>query len=196
MRDQLTEKLKSLPDLSMYPENVLYDAAMNNPVKYGQDHQEQISQLIDTANLMLKPYEEAHAALVTALTSDDPHQCYWAATTCAYFGQEASELADTARPLLDDEDPMVRVRAAEFLGSIGKVDPRSTIIDVVNSTDHPVEQLIALNAAAYFHEHADTSFLFQASDFEGVEGEGERRIQYFDNNWLKKPRGAKSKGKK
>ena len=193
MREQLTDQLKAMPDLSMYPENVLYDAAMDNPVKYGQEHSEQIGELIDTANLMLVPYVEAHAALSAALTSDDPYQRYWAATACAYFGQEASELADTARPLLDDEDPMVRVRAAEFLGRIGKVDPRTTLIDVVNSSDHPVEQLIALNAAAYFHEHTETAFLFQASDFEGVNGEGERRIQYFDNDWLKKPRGEKVK---
>ena len=196
MREQLTDRLKAMPDLSIYPENVLYDAAMSNPVKYGKEHSEQISELIETANLMLVPYVDAHPALTAALTSDDPYQRYWAATACAYFGEEASELAHTARPLLNDEDPMVRVRAAEFLGRIGKVDPRTTLIDVVNSSDHPIEQLIALNAAAYFHEHTETAFLFQASDFEGVKGEGERRIQYFDNDWLKKPRGVKSKGKK
>ena len=101
----------------------------------------------------------------------------WAATACAYFGEEANELAELALPLLDDENCMVRIRAAEFLGGIGRVDPRATIINVVNSTDHPVEQLIALNSAAYFHENIKTAFPFDASDFDGVKGEPARRIQ-------------------
>ncbi len=196
MREQLTKTLKSLPDLSMYPENVLYDSAMNNPVKYGQEHQEQIGKLIDTANLMLEPFHEAQADLSEALASEDPYQRYWAATACAYFGEEANELAELALPLLDDENCMVRVRAAEFLGGIGRVDPRATIISVVNSTDHPVEQLIALNSAAYFHENIKTAFPFDASDFDGVTGEPARRIQYFANDWLNNPKGSRSKQKK
>ena len=196
MRKELTKKLKDLPDLSMYPENVLYDSAMNNPVKYGQENKEQIGKLIDTANLMLEPFHEAQTDLSEALASKDPYQRYWAATACAYFGEEASELSDLAMPLLDDENPMVRVRAAEFLGRIGKVDPRATIISVVNSTDHPVEQLIALNSAAYFHENIKTAFPFDATDFNGVKGDPARRIQYFANDWLNNPRGSRSNQKK
>ncbi len=197
MREQLTEKLKAMPDLSLFPENVLYDAAMTNPVKFGQNHKEQISGLIDTANLMLLPYLEAHGGLSKALKSEDPMQRYWAATACASFGKDASELADTAMPLLKDEDLMVRVRAAEFLGRIGKIDPRRTLVEVVNSTNHPIEHLIALNAAAFFHEHSDLSFPFEADDFTTIDTKTEslRRIEYFKDDWLgnKAPKNKKKK---
>jgi hypothetical protein len=59
-----------------------------------------------------------------------------------------------------------------------------------------VEQLIALNSAAYFHENVKTAFPFDATDFNGVKGDPARRIQYFANDWLNNPRGSRSKQKK
>tara|TARA_R110002096_G_scaffold22070_13_gene71261 strand:- start:670 stop:2550 length:1881 start_codon:yes stop_codon:yes gene_type:complete len=198
MREQLTSKLKAMPDLSFFPENKLYDAAMAYPVKFGQDRKPQINALINTANLMLLPYSEAHDPLSEALKSKDPNRRYWAATVCAYFGEDASELASVAKPLLKDKNLMVRIRAAEFLGIIGKVDPRTPLIDVVNSTKHPVEHLIALNSAAFFHEHSRLSFPFDAAEFTSVspKSEAQRRILYFQNDWLKKKPSKKKAEKK
>lgn len=186
MREALDKQLLAMPDLSFFPENVLYDEAMENPVKYGQEHQVEIAEMMETANLMLYPFPDIHGQLERALASNDPLIRYWAATVCAAFGEDASELAFNAKKLLEDEDPMVRVRAAEFLGLIGEIDPRSTLIDVVNNTDHPVEQMIALNAAALFHANTELAYPFEAENFTSVKESDEayRRILYFKNDWL------------
>ncbi len=196
MRAALKEQLLAMPDLSFFPENVLYDEAMENPVAYGQEHQVEIAEMMETADMMLFPFSEIHGQLERSLSSNDPMIRYWAATVCAAFGEDASELAFGAKKLLDDENPMVRVRAAEFLGLIGEIDPRSTLIDVVNGTEHPVEQMIALNAAALFHENPHLAYPFEADDFTSVKESDEayRRILYFQNDWLgNKPRGKKKK---
>jgi uncharacterized sulfatase len=196
MREELAGQMRAMPDLSLFPENVLYDEAMENPVAFGEANRERIAALLHTADLMLMPPAEAEGPLRSALSSADAMIRYWGATACATLGEAAAELVEPARGLLRDDDPMVRVRAAEFLGSVGRADPRSTLIDVVNSTDHPVEHLIALNAVAYFHDHAKTSFPFEAESFEPIEGESQRRIQYLEGNWIGRKPARKTKAGK
>ena len=197
MREQLTKKLKSMPDLSFFPENILYDDAMDDPVGFGQEHQERIARLIDLADLMFLPVADAREKIEGAAISEDPVERYWAATVCASFGERASELVGTIRPLLKDDDRMVRVRAAEFLGGIHKIDPREVIIEVVNDSDHPVEHLIALNAAAYFHENSTMSYPLDPANLKTVspKSEAQRRVDYFAGEWLGKKPGKKAKPK-
>ena len=47
MRDRLNERLLSMPDLSLIPESVLYDEAMENPVAYGRQNQARIARALD-----------------------------------------------------------------------------------------------------------------------------------------------------
>ena len=196
MREQMNEQMKEMPDLSLFPENQLYDEAMEDPVGFGENNRTRIATALDTANLMLLPIAEAERPLASALRSADPLIRYWAVTACTAFGNEAAELTSAAKALLRDEDPMVRVRAAEFLGSVGEIDPRDTLIDVVNETDHPVQQLIALNAVAYFHDHVSTSFPCRADSFTNVVGEAQRRTLYLEGDWIgKKPPRNKNKAK-
>lgn len=197
MREQLTKKLKAMPDLSFFPENVLYDDAMDDPVGFGQEHRERIAKLIDLANLMFLPVADAREKIEGAAISEDPVERYWAATVCASFGERAAELVGTIRPLLKDDDRMVRVRAAEFLGGINKIDPREVIIEVVNDSDHPVEHLIALNAAAYFHENSTMSYPLDPANLKTVspKSEAQRRVDYFAGEWLGKKPGKKAKPK-
>lgn len=201
MRDALTEQLKSMPDLSFFPENELYDHAMDNPVAFGKEQQERIGELIDTVNLMLLPIAAAQAPLSAALASEDPLQRYWALSSCAALGAEAEELAPAAMPLLEDEDPVVRIRAAEFLGRIGKTDPRETLLEVINQTDHHVTALMALNALVYFHDHADLAYPVAAANLtvDLEDREIGNRLAYFRGDWLaakaagpKKPAGKKN----
>lgn len=196
MRDQLHKKLTGMPDLGFYPEDQLYDEAMDDPVAYGRAHKEEIGAMIRTADLMLKPFSEVNEDIQAAMTSENAGERYWAAAVCAAFGEEASDLATIAKPLLKDESPAVRVRAAEFLGLTGKIDPRATLIDVVNGADNEVTQLIALNAAALFHDHSRLSYPFDGSNFKNVKGEAQRRIDYFTGDWLKPKSSGKKKGKK
>jgi len=198
MREKLNERLIAMPDLSFFPENVLYDEAMGDPVAFGEKNRERITSVLDVANLMLKPIGEAEGPLRSAFRSADPVIRQWALTSCAAFGDSASELIEAAKPLLRDEDPIVQVRAAEFLGLVGAVDPRGTLIEVINDSDHPVVHLIAFNGVALFHDHSKTSYPFEAEDFVGVKGEAERRILYLQGDWIgKKPNRKKGKkGKK
>ncbi|MEM9282633.1 MAG: sulfatase-like hydrolase/transferase [Verrucomicrobiota bacterium] len=195
MREQVARWMKNMPDLSLFPESKLYTHAMDDPVQFGQDRKHQIERLLETADLMLQSPSEASDRLSEALQSKDPFQRYWAATVCASFGDQASELVGTVRPLLEDQNLLIRVRAAEFLGMIGKTDPRSALIEVVESTAHPVEQLIALNSAAFFHGHPRLAFPFDATSFPTVDptSDGQRRVLYVSDDWIgKRPNKKKS----
>ena len=44
-----------------------------------------------------------------------------------------------------DPEPLVRVRAAEFLALIGAADPRPTILDVLSKTKSLIEANLVLN---------------------------------------------------
>ena len=196
MREELRKRLVGMPDLGFYPEDKLFDEAMEDPVAYGRSRKEEIGAMIRTADLMLKPYSDVHEDIQAALSSDTAGERYWAATVCAAFGEEAIDLAEHVKPLLKDESAAVRVRAAEFLGLTGVIDPRKTLIDIVNGTDHEVTQLIALNAVALFHDHSRLSYPFDASNFEKVTGEAQRRVDYLSGDWLNAKTAGKKKSKK
>lgn len=198
MRAALREKLKSLPDLGFFPESTLVREAMGDAAGFGKARAAEIAGLIDTSDLMLHPFVESEAALREAVGSDSANTRYWAAAVCAAYGQDAAELVDLVKELLDDPDAMVRVRAVEFLGMVGVIDPRAPLIAIVNGTNEPVEKLVALQSAAFFHQHPALSFPFEAGDFTAVapKGEAERRLLYFSGNWMDAaPDKAKRKGK-
>jgi HEAT repeat protein len=90
---------------------------------------------------------------------------YWAAMTCTAIGKEAAELAPAVEPLLVDPVLMVRVRAAEFLGRIGVINPQPTLIDVVNTTTNSVEATEALNSIVWFKDFFKDRYAVQRSDF-------------------------------
>ena len=197
LRDRLTEEEKSLPDLSFFPESRLYSEAMDNSVGFGQKNRELIESMVDTANLELLPFGEAEPRLRKALISKTAEIRYWAATACAAFGSEAAELGEAARPLLNDKDLMVRVRAAEFLGLIGAADPRTALTEVINTTENPIELLIALNSAVFFQDHNPVAYPFDPSTFHlkvKEIGEAYRRIAYLNgDDDPPKPKGKKKR---
>jgi arylsulfatase A-like enzyme len=199
LRAALQTKLKSLPDLGFIPESVLVKEAMEDPAGYGKARAAEIATLIDTADLMLQPFAESEAALREALVSKNANVRYRAAAVCAAYGQEAVELVDHVKELLDDRDTMVRVRAIEYLGMVGELDPRAPLVTIVNESSEPVEKLIALQSAAFFHEHPAMAFPFEAESFTPVDPkeEAERRLRYFAGDWIGRPsaKGGKNKGK-
>lgn len=146
MRDRLREIVKGLPDLSMYPESYLVDHAFDDPVAFGRAHHEQIAKLVDVADLSLISFQDAANAIEQALASNDPWQRYWALIACSSHGDAATPLVAKAKDLAaHDDELLVRVRAAEFLGLIGAADPRPTIVDCLEKTTSPVEANLILN---------------------------------------------------
>lgn len=197
MRETLQERLKALPDLGFISENFLVREAMDDPAAYGRARAAEIATLIDTADLMLQPFAESEVALRKALVSDNEKVRYWAAAVCAAYGHDAEELVDLVRELLDDPDTMVRVRAIEYLGMVGELDPRAPLVTIVNESSEPVAKLISLQSAAFFHERPTLAFPFSAGSFNPIDPkeEGERRIRYFDGTWKDAPSAKVGKGK-
>lgn len=184
LRTDLQQQLKSLPDLSFYPESVLVETAFDAPVPFGQAHADAIAALIDIADLSLLPFEQAKPQLAKALASDDPMHRYWALISCSCFGSEAAELAAAASQLsAHDADLLVRTRAAEFLALIGKEDPRATLMDCLSQAASGTQANLILNTAVLLRdgsaaariEITESDVHPDAAKFQDVQ----RRLAYF-----------------
>ncbi len=165
MRARLREWVRQLPDLSFYPESVVVDQALADPIAFGAAHADEIARLVDIADLALLPFPEAAPELRAALGSANPWDRYWALVVCSCFGSAAVALADSARSCLDDAEPLVRVRAAEFLAVLGVEDPKAVLLEVLSSTQSAGEALITLNTVVYVNDHLDCDRI-RAADIE------------------------------
>ena len=153
MRKRLTDRVKNLPDLSMFPESYLVDAGFDNPVAFGQAHKAEIAELVDVADLSLVPFAEARSGIEKALNSENPWKRYWGLIVCSSHGKAADGFVPKAKKLAaDDPELLVRVRAAEFLGLIGAADPRPTITDALLESESPVEANLILNTAVLLQD--------------------------------------------
>jgi len=168
LRLRLQQIVKGLPDLSFYPESYLVVNAMENPVEFGQSHKAEIAKLVDTAGLALSSFERSKPSIEAALTSDDPMIRYWGTMVCSSFGDEAADLAADVEPLLKDECPIVRARAAEFLGIIGKRNPQPILTEIVNTTQDPILATEALNSVVFFRDFFQDRYPVERSDFDPV----------------------------
>lgn len=203
LRQRLRKQLKALPDLSLYPESLLVDQALDNAVAFGRQHKKEIGMLLDIADLQLLPFAKAKAKLRTALHSKNPMVRYWAANVCTSFGKEAASLTGQVRPLLQDKTMTVRIRAAEFLGSIGAINPQPVLTEIVNTTENAVETVEALNAVVWFRDFFDGRYPVERSQFKPITtlGDLSDRLNYINGlPYPPKPprakQGAKQGGKR
>ena len=178
MRRLLKNKMKSINDLSFYPENRMVTAALNDGVAFGQKHAKQLSRLSDLADTALRPFDEAQQTLVKALESKSALRRYWALKVCSNFGKKAKPLTLNAMPLLKDNNLMVRVRAAEFLGSINAIDPMPTLYSVVNNAETEQALMIAFNTIVYLRDQVGHKYDPEKVKLKFKKGEVYRRVQY------------------
>ena len=178
LRQRLEQWEKDLPDLSFYPEAYLVQHAMDNPVRFGREHQAEIRQLIDVANWSLLPFPQAESKLRRALQSSNPWIRYWALIDCACFGQKARSLIPLAKKCLHDPEPLVRIRAAEFLAVVHAADPRPALYQIVNTSKDPVTIAMTLNTIVFLRDHLgysiDPNQLHPQVENDGVQ----RRMEY------------------
>lgn len=146
MREELTNWVKGMPDLGFYPENVLREKAFGNPVLFGTSHREEIAGLVDVADLCLLPFEDAREGLSAALESENVLELYWGLISCSCFGKRAGEFYYRAKELCTHDNLLVRIRAAEFLGLTGIVDPAPVIIQALEESEDAIEALLILNS--------------------------------------------------
>lgn len=153
LRRRLTEKVKSISDLSFLPEPAMLSEALSNPVQYGQDNKERIAKLIDTADLSLLDFRDAKGRISEALKSDDPWVRYWGAIVLSSFGKEASSFVGVAKKLVrSDDDNLVRMRAAEFLALIGAAKPQKAIYASLKRAETEVEANLILNTVTLLQD--------------------------------------------
>ncbi len=146
LRALLAERVKSLPDLSMYPESFLVDKAFSNPTEFGHAHKAEISNLVDIADLSVISFAEARSKLSNALSSDNPWERYWALIACTTHQEPAGEFSGQIKRMAQvDSEPLVRVRAAEFLAIVESKPPQAVITEVLAATESGVEAGLILN---------------------------------------------------
>jgi arylsulfatase A-like enzyme len=201
LRTALQKKLRDINDLSFYPESHMVKAALGNGVAYGEKHSEEIARLVDIADLGILPFARAQKPLAKAMASGNPWERYWACTTAAVIGQVAKPLVPNAKKLLNDENLMVRMRAAEFLGSIKAADPMPTLIGILNTATTEQELNLTFNAVVYLRDYKGYKFDTSKLKLKFKRGEVYRRIDYLNGNVAKgissrpprKPKGGKKK---
>lgn len=183
LRKRLRERVESLPDLSFYPESELVDHVLPHAAEFGQQHREEIQRLSAIAQLELVPFAKAKPHIEAALMSDNRWERYWAATVCASFGEVARSLTEQVRPLLKDSEPIVRVRAAEFFGTLGLPVAKSTLLDVLATTDSPAVALLTLNSVVALRDGPQhVGFAPTELKVKARGGEVDRRLQYLGLN--------------
>ena len=90
LRVELQNQVKSMPDLSFFPESYFVANGIENPVQFGQENQAKIQSYIKTADLSLLPFAKAKKGIKKALKSNDPWIRYWGLIVCSSFGDDAS----------------------------------------------------------------------------------------------------------
>lgn len=200
LRERLRTKVKSLPDLSFYPESYLVENAFDHPVAFGQRQQSEIAAMVDVADLSLLDFSQARGPLLRALNSESPWIRYWGLIVCSCFGREAAEFVQRASELKQDANLLVRTRAAEFLGLIGAEEPQATLLDCLQTTQSGVEANLILNSVVLLRD-GSPGYEFDPGQFQLQESVSSysdvlRRLSYLEsaNGIPKDPQGKRRRG--
>jgi hypothetical protein len=196
MRNLMGSELRRINDLSFFPEPVMLKEAMKSPVNYGKDKSDHIKRLVGIADLQLKPYKKVESQIKEALLSNDPWSRYWGCIVASSHGQSPEDIVHLTKNLAkDDPEPLVRCRAAEFLGLTGKGDPKPIIKQALKMATSEVETNLILNTVVLLQDGKSGCDFHDLSN-EDVNHGGryvEARVAYLSG---KKPPPKKSKRKK
>ncbi|SDW30763.1 Sulfatase [Lutibacter oricola] len=155
LRANLNNRMKSMPDLSVYPEFYLKKVAFSNPVEFGQQHKKDIEAYLEVANLNILKFEDAKVKIDENLKSDDAWKRYWALNTCSSFGKEANEFVSVAKEIAKSDSVLInKVKAAEFLGLVGKQNPVNVMTKALYDTKDGAEAVLMLNSIVLMKDGA------------------------------------------
>ncbi|GAB1857187.1 sulfatase [Flavobacteriaceae bacterium MHTCC 0001] len=153
LRNNLTKRVKDMPDLSFYPEFHLINKAFDNPVAFGQSHKNDIAKYIDIANFILEDFESVKPKIESSLNSTDPWERYWAIITCSNFSESAKPFIDKVKTISEEDTELInRVRAAEFLGLIKVENPVNVMTNALYNSRDVTEAVLILNSMALMHD--------------------------------------------
>ena len=181
LRSRLREKMKTIHDLSLFPENQMIDLALDNGIAFGRKRSGEIEDLLDVVDIALLPWQEAGTKLANALESNNPRVRYWAVTACAAFGDQVNPLIPRLQKLLTDQDPQVCIRSAEVLGMLHKADPQEPLYRVLATSDSNAVAAAAMNAIVFLRDHHEYQFKIDASMIKASdEPLVQRRLEYLN----------------
>ena len=153
MRELMSGEVRRINDLSFFPEPYIVGEAMSDPAAYGQEHSERISQLAAVADLQLVPFEQAKPGISMALQSSDPWLRYWGCITASAHGEAPEDMAILIEILaMDDPEPLVRCRAGEYLGIVGRGDAKAAIKGALKMSQSEVATNLILNSAVLLQD--------------------------------------------
>ena len=178
MRSRMSAKVKGINDLSFYPESHMAENALEDGVAFGRKHGQEIGELVDIADLSLIPFPQAEKELTQAMRSNNHWKRYWACISATMHGQSAKSLVPLVKKLLEDQNLIVRMRAAEFLGSINALDPMPTLLNVLNESVSSQEVLLTFNTVVYLRDFRNYAFDLSKLKLKVKAGESSRRIGY------------------
>ena len=149
LRGALQTQIRTMPDLSFFPEPFFLENGINNPVQFGQENRARIAQLLAVADLSLLPFAEAKKPLKKALRSDDPWQRYWALIVCSSFAEKARPFYRKANKMAQgDPENLVRMRAIEFLALSGQEVHPDQFVRLIEASNSKTEANLMLNTVA------------------------------------------------
>lgn len=146
LRSNLNSWMKSMPDLSLYPENYIIEKAFKNPIAFGQAHKTEISKYLKIANLQVMPFHKAQHKLKKYLKSTDELERYWALISCSSFGTQAGVFTNQIKQIMKSDPLLInKMRAAEFLGITGALDSSTYLIKMLYTSSNEKEALLIMN---------------------------------------------------
>ena len=158
LRHLLNRQLKSWPDLGFYPESFFLQQAADAPADFGTKHRDEITKLIEIADLMLEDFDSCRDRLQGALESPNSWERYWALNVCSSFGEKAESISPTVSRLAQsDPEILNRVRAAEFLAISSRDITRqklaiAVMTDAIQKSTSRAEQAIILNTVVLLRD--------------------------------------------
>jgi len=156
LRSELQQQVKSMPDLSFFPESYFLEKGLSNPVKFGQDNKELISELVDIADLSFLSFDKAKNGIEKALSSDNPWKRYWGLIVCTTFGEQARPFFKKAKALSKkDPENLVKVRAMEFLALATNNNVEAGLLGTLKSAKTETEANLILNTVALLESVRD-----------------------------------------
>lgn len=149
LRSNLQKQVKSMPDLSFYPESYFLEAGLSNPVAFGQQSKYEIAELIDIADLSLRSFKESKEKIAEALKSDNPWKRYWGLMVCSSFEKESYPFFKMAEQLSkEDKENLVRLRAVELLMLNNQNVSNDLILEIIKNAKSETETNLILNSIA------------------------------------------------
>ncbi|WP_158970844.1 sulfatase [Paraglaciecola sp. L3A3] len=187
LREELSSRLKSMPDLGFFPESWQVENALANSTKFAKNNQAEIAKLIDIADLQLQDFATVKNQLKTSLQSTNQWQRYWALISLSRFNQDAIGFSSIVKHIMtSDSNLLNRARAAEYLAITDQISGKGILENLVEKSKNNVEALEIMNIATLLHDTKGTlfNFLMKTAWQQDYQGKLNKKQQKNLNYWF------------